>query len=64
MKKITKRIPPHDHRLSLWIISNGDLLNGDLLWCYVCGAWRPNRAGRMPWYRPSGDKTINPACKG
>jgi hypothetical protein len=57
MKKQVSR--PHDHRGSVWLLANGSII-----WCYVCGAWRPNFTGRRMWYKPSGDKAINPAVKG
>ena len=46
----------HDHRGSLWIIAGGKVL-----WCYQCGAWRPNVAGRMQWNKPTGVGGANPA---
>lgn len=46
----------HDHRRSLWIIAGGALL-----WCYRCGAWRPNRPGRGRWHAPTGPGGKNPA---
>jgi hypothetical protein len=49
----------HDHRQSLWIIANGDIL-----WCYQCGAWRLNEHGRQyKWHRTSGIGGPNPAMK-
>jgi hypothetical protein len=49
----------HDHRQSLWIIAGGALL-----WCYRCGAWRVNKAGRMRWHTPTGPRGKNPAMDG
>ena len=49
----------HDHRGSVWLIAGGSII-----WCYACGAWRPNVAGKLQWHKPSGDKAINPAMKG
>lgn len=58
----------HDHRGSIWIISNGRLL-----WCYQCGAWGYNVSaeerklmlGTIPaWYRPTGLGGPNPAVGG
>ena len=46
---------PCDHRRGLWIISGGSML-----WCYQCGAIRPNQAGRLPWAIPTGDRNKNP----
>ena len=46
----------HDHRQSLWVIACGAIL-----WCYRCGAWRPNIIGRMRWHRPTGPNGENPA---
>lgn len=48
----------HDHRQSLWIIGGGTIL-----WCYQCGAWRPNTPGRMRWYRHVGIGGANPAMR-
>jgi hypothetical protein len=44
-----------DHRRGLWIVADGSLL-----WCYQCGAIRPNRAGRLPWAKPTGNAADNP----
>lgn len=49
----------HDHRKSLWLIAGGSLL-----WCYRCGAWRPNVPGYMYWHKPTGTNGANPAMKG
>lgn len=52
--------PRHDHRQSLWIIAGGTLL-----WCYQCGAWRVNRAGKeWVWHRTAGIGGENPAMLG
>ena len=48
----------HDHRRSLWVIGNGSVI-----WCYRCGAWRPNVPGRMQWHKPTGPNGKNPAMK-
>lgn len=50
-----KKVRGHDHRRGLWIISGGSML-----WCYQCGAIRPNRAGRLRWAVPTGDAGSNP----
>lgn len=46
----------HDHRQSTWLICGGRII-----WCYRCGAWRQNVAGRQPWHRPTGMNGENPA---
>ena len=46
----------HDHRGSLWAIAGGALL-----WCYQCGAWRPNNSLGRGWHRPTGIGGENPA---
>lgn len=43
----------HDHRQSFWIIG------GKHLWCYRCGAMRPNSTKK--WVKPTGLKGKNPA---
>lgn len=50
----------HRHDGSIWIIAGGALL-----WCYQCGAFRPNSAGRVPggWHKPSGIGGPNPAMR-
>ena len=53
-----QRLLAHDHRQSLWIIAGGALL-----WCYRCGAWRPNVAGKLRWHKPTGPNGENPACE-
>ena len=56
--------PKHDHRGSVWLISNGRLI-----WCYQCGAWTYNISsakkkamGGPAWYRPTGIGGQNPAA--
>jgi hypothetical protein len=44
----------HDHRQSTWIIG------GLVIWCYRCGAWRPNTPGRHKWHKPTGPDGENP----
>lgn len=46
----------HDHRTSVWLIAGGNVV-----WCYVCGAWRYNKPGRQLWCKPTGDATKTPA---
>lgn len=49
----------HDHRQSLWVLGAG---NASWLWCYRCGAIRPNRPGReYTWSKPTGLDGKNPA---
>lgn len=60
----------HDHRGSIWLISNGRLL-----WCYQCGAWTYNITAAdkrfvgnpigmtRGWYRTTGIGGPNPASK-
>jgi hypothetical protein len=49
----------HDHRQSLWIIAGGYIL-----WCYQCGAYKPNVAnGQRGWTKPVGIGGENPAMK-
>ena len=48
----------HDHRKSIWLIAGGHII-----WCYRCGAWRPNVLGRMQWHKPTGPNGENPAMK-
>ena len=55
---MAKSVKRHDHRQSLWIIAGGNLL-----WCYRCGAFRVNRAGRELWHKPAGPNGQNPAMK-
>jgi hypothetical protein len=52
---VTKAKKRHDHRNTVWIIAGGAWL-----WCYHCGAIRPNKAGRMLWQKPAGTE-VNPA---
>jgi len=47
----------HDHRQSIWIIGGG------WLWCYRCGAIRPNLPGRRMWDKPTGLNGENPAMR-
>jgi len=48
----------HDHRQSIWLIAGGHIV-----WCYQCGAWRPNTPERMRWYKTTGIGGKNPALK-
>ena len=48
----------HDHRQSSWLIAGGYIV-----WCYQCGAWRPNTPERMQWNKPTGIGGENPAMK-
>lgn len=53
------RLPfKHDHRKSMWIVSNGGLL-----WCYQCGAIRLNQSNSK-WEYPTGKNGTNPAMRG
>jgi hypothetical protein len=54
MTTTTKR---HRHEQSMWIIAGGAWL-----WCYQCGAIRPNKPGTR-WQKPSGLGGPNPAMK-
>ena len=54
------------HERNCWII-----FGGLAMWCYVCGAWRqlsPTATVNLgkpigPWFKPSGDRRVNPAMK-
>lgn len=58
-RRTVRQVAKHDHRQSLWIIAGGNLL-----WCYRCGAWRPNSPGRVMWHKPTGHDGDNPAMRG
>lgn len=52
------KLCPKKHR-DLWIISGGAML-----WCYRCGAIRPNhmaKTGNIKWQEPVGQTAENPA---
>jgi hypothetical protein len=51
--------PPHDHRQSMWIMTNA---SGAWCWCYQCGAWRHASFGNR-WNSPTGIGGRNPAIK-
>jgi hypothetical protein len=49
----------HDHRRSLWIVGGGTIL-----WCYQCGAFKPNhKDAKRGWTKPVGIGGKNPALK-
>jgi hypothetical protein len=45
----------HRHESSMW-----GIVGGLALWCYQCGAFRPNAPGAK-WQKPSGIGGANPA---